>query len=50
MNLQTIISTLQSFFNYYLFECLTMRTKPQYTPVHEEEEILYLNQYMTMER
>jgi hypothetical protein len=50
MSLQSIIFNIQTFFNYYLFECLTMRTKPQYTPVHEEEEILYLNQYMTMER
>ena len=49
MNLQNIISSVQSFF-YFLFESLTMRTKPQYTPVHEEEEILYLNQSMTMER
>ena len=48
MSLQTIISSVQSFFN-YLFEKLTMRTKPKYTPVHEEE-ILYLTESMTIER
>ena len=48
MGLRTIISSVQSFFN-YLFEKLTMRTKPKYTPVHEEE-ILYLTESMTIER
>jgi hypothetical protein len=49
MSLQTIISSVQSFLN-YLFERLAMRTKPKYTPVHEEEEILYLTHSMTIER
>ena len=49
MSLQTIISSVQSFFN-YLFEKLTMRTKPKYTPVHEEDETLYLTESMTIER
>ena len=48
MGLRTIISSVQSFFN-YLFEKLTMRTKPKYMPVHEEE-ILYLTESMTIER
>jgi hypothetical protein len=48
MSLQTIISSVQSFLN-YLFERLAMRTKPKYTPVHEEE-ILYLTESMTIER
>lgn len=49
MSLQTIISRVQSFFN-YLFETFTMRTKPEYAPVYEEDEILYVNESMTMER
>ena len=49
MSLQTIISNIKTFFN-YLFESLTMRTKPKYIPVHEEEEILYLTKSMTIER
>ena len=50
MSLQNIISSVQSFFN-YLFERLAMRTKPKYTPLHEEEEeILYLTESMTIER
>ena len=49
MSLQTIISSIKTFFN-YLFESLTMRTKPTYTQVNEEDEILYLNHPMSMER
>jgi hypothetical protein len=49
MGLRSIISSVQSFFN-YLFEKLTMRTKPKYIPVYEEEEILYLTESMTIER
>jgi len=49
MRLQSIISRIQTFFN-YLFESLTMRTKPKYIPVYEEEEILYLTESMTIER
>jgi len=49
MRLQSIISRIQSFFN-YLIESLTMRPKPEYTPVYEEEEILYLNESMKIER
>jgi len=48
MRLQSIISRIQLFLN-YLFERLTMRTKPKYTPVHEEET-LYLTESMTIER
>jgi hypothetical protein len=49
MRLQIIISRIQTFFN-YLFETFTMRTKPKYTTIHEEEEILYLNESMTIQR
>jgi division protein CdvB (Snf7/Vps24/ESCRT-III family) len=49
MRLQSIISRIQTFFN-YLFESLTMRTKPKYMPVYEEDEILYLNESMSIER
>ena len=49
MSFQTIILSVKSFFN-YLFEKLTMRTKPKYIPVYEEEEILYLTESMTIER
>jgi hypothetical protein len=49
MSLQTIISNIKTFFN-YLFESLTMRTKPKYAPVYEEEEILYLSESMKIER
>ena len=49
MILQTIISSLKTFIN-YIFESLSMRTKPKYTLVNEEDEILYLNQSMKMER
>ena len=46
MSLQTIISNIKTFFS-YLFESLTMRTKPKYMPVYEEDEILYLNESMS---
>ena len=49
MSLQSIILRVQSFLH-YLFETFTMRTKPKYIPVHEEEEILYLTKSMTIER
>jgi len=50
MRFQSIISRIQLFLN-YLFETFTMRTKPKYTPLHEEEEeILYLTESMTIER
>ena len=49
MSLQSIISNIKTFFN-YLFESLTMRTKPEYKPVNEEDEILYLNESMRIER
>jgi hypothetical protein len=49
MRLQSIISRIQLFLN-YLFETFTMRTKPKYMPVYEEDEILYLTHSMTMER
>jgi hypothetical protein len=54
MSLQSLFLNVQSFFN-YLFETITMRNKPEYTPVYEEEldqevEILNLFQSMTMER
>jgi hypothetical protein len=50
MSFQTIILSVKSFFN-YLFESLTMRTKPKYTPLDEEEdEVLYLTHSMTIER
>jgi hypothetical protein len=49
MSLQTIISNIKTFFN-YLFESLTIRTKPPYIPVYEEEETLYLNESMKIER
>jgi hypothetical protein len=50
MSLQTIISNIKTFFN-YLFESLTLRTKSRYKPVYEEEEeILYLNESMKIER
>ena len=49
MRLQSIISRIQTFLN-YLFESLTMRSKPAYIPVYEEEEILYLNESMKIER
>jgi hypothetical protein len=49
MRLQSIISRIQTFLN-YLFETFTMRTKPKYTTLHEEEETLYLTESMTMER
>jgi len=49
MRFQSIISRIQLFLN-YLFETFTMRTKPKYTPLDEEEEILYLNESMSIER
>jgi hypothetical protein len=49
MSLQSIILRVQSFFH-YLFETFTMRTKPKYMPLHEEEETLYLTESMTIER
>ena len=49
MSLQNVFLSIKSFF-YYLFEKLTMRTKPKYIPVYEEEEILYLTESMTIER
>ena len=49
MSLLSIILIVQSFLH-YLFETFTMRTKPKYIPVHEEEEILYLTKSMTIER
>ncbi len=51
MRLQGIISRIQTFLN-YLFETFTMRTKPKYISLHEEdeEEILYLTESMTIER
>ena len=49
MSLQTIISNIKTLFN-YLFESLTMRTKPKYMPVYEEDENLYLTHSMTIER
>lgn len=49
MSLQTIISSVQSFFN-YLFETFTMRTKPEYTPVHKEDYPLYLTGTMIIKR
>ena len=49
MRLQGIISRIQTFLN-YLFETFTMRTKPKYIPVHDEEETLYLTESMTIER
>jgi hypothetical protein len=49
MSLQTIISNIKTFLN-YLFESLTMRTKPKYTPLHEEDEIIYLTESMKIER
>ena len=49
MRLQNIISRIQLFLN-YLFETFTMRTKPKYTPLHEEDEILYLTESMAIER
>ena len=49
MSLQSIILRVQSFLH-YLFETFTMRTKPKYMPVYEEDEILYLTHSMTMER
>ena len=49
MSLQNIISKIKTFFN-YLFESLTMRTKPTYKPLNEEDEILYLNHPTVMER
>jgi hypothetical protein len=49
MTLQNIISRIKQIFN-YLFESLTMRTKPKYAQVHEEDEILYLTESMKIER
>ena len=54
MSLQSIILNVQSFFT-YLFETITMRNKPEYIQVEQEEveqefEILNLFQSMTMER
>jgi hypothetical protein len=49
MSLQNIISKIKTFFT-YLFESLTMRTKPTYNPLNEEDEILYLNHPTAMER
>jgi hypothetical protein len=49
MSLQTIISNIKTFLN-YLFESLTMRTKPKYTPLHEEDEIIYLTESIKIER
>jgi hypothetical protein len=49
MRFQSIISRIQSFLN-YLFETFTMRTKPKYTSLHEEEETLYLTESMRIER
>ena len=49
MSFQTIILSVKSFFNYF-FETFTMRTKQKYTTLHEEEEILYLTESMTIER
>ena len=49
MRLQSIISRIQTFFN-YLFESLTMRTKPKYAQLYEEDETLYLTHSMTIER
>ena len=49
MSLQTIISRIKTFLN-NLFEILTMRTKPEYEPVYEEDEILYVTVSMNMER
>ena len=49
MSLQTIISNIKTFFN-YLFESLTMRTKPKYAQLYEEDETLYLTESMTIER
>jgi hypothetical protein len=49
MRFQNIISSIKTFFN-YLFESLSLRTNPEYKPVYEEEEILYLNESMKIER
>ena len=48
MNLQNIFSSIKIFFN-YLFETLTMRTKPEYTTV-DDYETIHLNKSMTIER
>ena len=42
MSLQFLYFRIHSFFN-CIFESLTMRTKPKYQNVNEEDEILYLN-------
>jgi len=43
MSLQTIISSVQSFF-YCLFESLTMRTKPKYENINNDyDETYYFN-------
>lgn len=51
MSLQFLYFRIQSFFH-YIFESLTMRTKPrnQYVNVSDEEEGIYLNESFTIER
>lgn len=49
MSLQNIGSRIKIFFS-LIFEFFTMRTKPKYDSVHEEDEILYLNNSLSIER
>ena len=48
MDLQ-ISSRIKTWFS-LLFECFTIRTKPKYNSVDEEDEILYLNNSTSIER
>ena len=49
MSLQNVFLSIKSFF-YYLFESFTMRTKPKYRDIDDEDEILYLTESMKIER